>query len=306
MKIKLSDGSKGMLFMLLTQMIWSFSILFTKMLTGGYTWSEIISWRFNFGLIGFLILIGGGVFKINFKGKNLKPLLFMTLWHPILYFIGETYGIEKTTASESGIFIAMIPVVTLLFAIAILGRKPSLLQVCGIFLSIFGVIVMLGFKGGMSYNIKGYLMLTLAVVSSAIYFTLSDNFQLYSATEKSFMVSLSGAIFFSLWTVAEKLINGDSVVEWLLLPVKNTGFLAGTAYLGFGCSLIAYFAVNKAISYIGVERSTSFANITTAMTVVGGVYMLKESLTHMQILGVIFVLLGVYWANKSPRKKESV
>ncbi len=299
MKNGISDNAKGIFFMLLTQLIWSFSILFTKMLTNGYTWSEIISWRFNIGLLGFLILMAVGVFKVNFKGKSLKSLLLMTIWHPILYFIGETYGIAETTASESGIFIAMIPVVTLIFAIAILGRKPQLSQVLGIVLSIVGIFVMIGLKGQASFDVFGYLMLALAVISSAIYFTLSDNFQQYTAIEKSFMVSFSGAIFFSGFTLCEKLFNNESIKNWVVLPFTDMGFLAGTAYLGLGCSLIAYCSINTAIKYIGVERSTSFANITTAMTVIGGVLMLHERLTFLQIVGVISVLIGVYFANKT-------
>lgn len=301
MKKGISDNTKGILLMLLTQLIWSFSILFTKMLTNGYTWSEIISWRFIISLVAFLILIISGVFKVNFKGKSLKALLFMTLWHPIFYFIGETYGIAETTASESSIFIAMIPVVTLIFAIAILGRKPRPIQAVGIVLSVVGIIVMIGLRGEASFNIKGYLMLGLAVLSSAIYFTLSDNFQQYTAIEKSFMVSFAGAIFFTGYSLVEKFLHHESFMSWAMLPFSDAGFLAGTAYLGLGCSLIAYCSINSAIRYIGVERSTSFANITTVITVIGGVSMLHESLTYWQFSGVVLVLVGVYLANKSPK-----
>ncbi|MGN0990121.1 MAG: hypothetical protein ACI4O4_01560, partial [Candidatus Ventricola sp.] len=40
-------------------------------------------------------------------------LLRVALLHPVLYFIGETLGIRLTTASESGVFLACIPVVSL-------------------------------------------------------------------------------------------------------------------------------------------------------------------------------------------------
>lgn len=299
MKSGISDNAKGILLMLLTQLIWSFSILFTKMLTDGYTWSEIISWRFIISLVGFLILIAMGVFKINFKGKSLKPLLFMTLWHPIFYFIGETYGIAETTASESSIFIAMIPVVTLLFAMVILRRRPRPIQAVGIVLSVIGIVVMIGLRGEASFNVKGYLMLGLAVLSSTMYFTFSDKFQQYTASEKSFMVSFAGAIFFTSYALIEKVVHHESLMSWVVLPFSNIGFLAGTAYLGLGCSLIAYCSINAAIRYIGVERSTSFANITTVITVIGGVSMLHEKLTYWQFAGVILVLTGVYLANRT-------
>lgn len=303
MKQGLSNNAKGIIFALITQAIWSFSILFTKMLTNEYTWSEIISWRFNIGIAFFAFLMLIGVLKVDFKSKRKKPLIVMAIFHPMLYFIGETYGIAETTASESGIFIAIIPVVTLVMTIFLFARKPKAIQVVGIVLSLTGIIVMIGLKGERSYNLFGYSMLVLAVFSSCMYFTLSDKYTEYTSTEKSFIVNFAGSMFFSSWVVIEKLTTGESVVNWLTLPVTNLGFLAGTAYLGVGCSVVAYLSINSSIRYIGAERTTSFANVTTAVTVIGSVLMLGEHLTFAQVVGVIFVIVGVYLANKASGDK---
>ena len=68
-----------------------------------------------------------GVIHIDYKTKKPWPLLRMTLYLPAAYFIFETYGIELTSASESGTIIACIPIFTVLasalLAAGLLGVK---------------------------------------------------------------------------------------------------------------------------------------------------------------------------------------
>lgn len=42
------------------------------------------------------------IIKINLKGKDLRPLILVAVFSPCIYFIGETVGINHTTAAESG------------------------------------------------------------------------------------------------------------------------------------------------------------------------------------------------------------
>jgi drug/metabolite transporter (DMT)-like permease len=53
------------------------------------------------------------VVKVDLKGKPLRPLLQGALFSPCLYSVGETAGISHTTASESGVFLACIPIASL-------------------------------------------------------------------------------------------------------------------------------------------------------------------------------------------------
>lgn len=54
--------------------------------------------------------------KVVINGRNLKPLIRIAILNPIIYFICETIGIRMTTASESGAFLACIPVVALIMS----------------------------------------------------------------------------------------------------------------------------------------------------------------------------------------------
>ena len=62
----------------------------------------------------------------------MKPLLLVALFSPCIYFIAETIGISNTTSSESGVFLACIPVISLIASTLILKKKPAKIQVAGI------------------------------------------------------------------------------------------------------------------------------------------------------------------------------
>ncbi len=47
------------------------------------------------------------IVHINIRGKHIAPLLTVAMFCPVLYFLGETFGISKTTASESGVSLNM-------------------------------------------------------------------------------------------------------------------------------------------------------------------------------------------------------
>ena len=54
--------------------------------------------------------------KLDLRGKSIKPLLLLGSMEPCIYFIGEQYGLKYSSSAFSGIMIAVIPIVTIIFA----------------------------------------------------------------------------------------------------------------------------------------------------------------------------------------------
>lgn len=90
--------------------IFGLSYIFTKTGTEDASAFALLGWRFLIAVVGMSICVVLGFIKIDLRGKSLKPLLLVALFSPCTYFIGETIGISNTTASESGIFLACIPI----------------------------------------------------------------------------------------------------------------------------------------------------------------------------------------------------
>lgn len=152
------------------EILFGLSYIFTKDATKAASVFALLGWRFLIAVIVMSICVAIGVVKIHLKEKSLKPLLIVALLSPVIYFIGETFGISMTTASESGAFLACIPIVSVVASTLILKRKPTRFQIVGILVTLVGVLITVFAVGTLaSFSIGGYIMLSIAVVSYALY-----------------------------------------------------------------------------------------------------------------------------------------
>lgn len=279
------------------EVLYGMSYIFTKQATQSASALSLLGWRFLLAFIVMNVLALMGIIKIRLKGKNLKPLLLVALFSPVIYFIGETFGISSTTASESGVFLACIPVASLITSTLILKKKPSKLQVAGILITLAGVILtVLAVGAASSLSITGYTFLMMAVISYALYCAFVDRAEQYTGAEITYMMLVAGAIVFVILAVAEGLVKGN-LDQVAVLPFYNTGFLIAVLYQGIGCSVLAFFLSNVAIAKIGVNRTSSFIGVATVVSIIAGALLLKESFTLWQIVGAVVIIIGVYAAN---------
>ena len=119
----------GILAIIICEVLFGFSFLFTKTITASVSPLTLLSWRFIIAFIVMSLLAIVGIIKLDFRRKSLAPLLLVAIFHPVLYFIGETTGIRLTTASESGTVIACIPARAAAICIANpLSAGPSMIS----------------------------------------------------------------------------------------------------------------------------------------------------------------------------------
>lgn len=200
----------------------------------------------------------------------------MALLHPVLYFIGETLGIRLTTASESGAFLACIPVVSLAAPALILQKKPGSRQLAGILVTLLGVLItVLAVEAAASLSPAGYAFLLMAVLAYALYSVLVEKADGYSSEEITFVMLLAGAAVFGTLAVARACVGGGLGLL-LSLPLRDARFLMAILYQGVGCSVLAFFLSNVAIARIGVNRTSSFIGVSTVISILAGMLLLGE------------------------------
>lgn len=293
----------GVLCALECELLFGISFIFTKIGIEASSPFALLGWRFLIAFIIMSILILTGAIHINLKGKNIKTLAIISIFSPCTYFIGETIGISHTTASESGVFLACIPVVAVTASTFYLRKKPSKFQFIGILITLVGVVItVLAASVGTSLSIKGYLFLLISVLSYAIYSVLVEEASEFSGIEITYIMLVAGALVFGAIAIIEAIKSG-SLVELSTLPFKNKGFAVAILYQSIGCSILAFFLSNIAISKIGVNKASSFIGICTVVSVVSGTIVLKERFTIYQIIGAAIIILGVYIANMNIKSK---
>ncbi|SDC01482.1 MULTISPECIES: DMT family transporter [unclassified Candidatus Frackibacter] len=287
--------------------VFGFSFLFTKEALSSITAFHLLGFRFAFAVIILTLLRVLGIIKINFKGKKLNTLLLLAFFQPVTYFICETLGIKMTSSSEAGMMIALIPVFVTILAAIFLNERPSKKQLVFILISVIGVLFIILMKGSLevSGQLTGIFILLGAVISAGIFNILSRKSSLqFKPLEITYIMMWIGAIFFNIVALTQHYIQGNLVNYFQ--PLGDTSILIAILYLGGLSSVIAFFLLNFMLSKIEASRSAVFTNLTTIISIIGGVVFRNEPFYWFHIIGGIMILLGVwgtnYYGNYEPKE----
>ena len=87
--------------------LFGLSYICTKEATQAASALTLLGWRFFVAAAFMALCAASGRVQVRWKGKPRKPLLAVALCNPVVYFVAETVGISRTTASESGAFLAL-------------------------------------------------------------------------------------------------------------------------------------------------------------------------------------------------------
>ncbi len=164
----------------LCEALFGLSYIFTKQATAGASILALLGWRFLIAMLCMHICVVFHIVSIDLKKKNIKPLLIIAFFSPLTYFIGETIGISKTTASESGVFLACIPISALLASTFILHKKPTARQITGILTTFLGILV--------TVFAVGYVFLSIAVTSYAFYSIFVERASAFTGAEITYVM----------------------------------------------------------------------------------------------------------------------
>lgn len=296
-KHEYKDSMIGCAATLACEFIFGLSYIFTKQAIDSASTLTLLGWRFLVAVLIMLLCSCLGFVKIRLKGKKIRPLVTVALFSPVIYYVCETIGISYTTTSESGAFLACIPVASLIASTLILKEKPRKIQVSGILVTLAGVLITVFAVGSKaSFSVMGYIMLAAAVVSYSLYSVFVEKAEGYTEIEITFVMLAAGAAVYVTLALAEAIIKGN-LAYVAMLPFTDMSFLSAILYQGIGCSILAFFLSNVAISRIGVNRTSSFIGVSTVVSIAAGIIVLKEAFSGAQVIGALVILAGVYIAN---------
>jgi drug/metabolite transporter (DMT)-like permease len=87
-------------------------------------------------------------------------------------------------------------------------------------------------------------------------------------------------------------------------PMGDPAFLLPVLFLAVCCSVVSYFLLSYMATYMTVTRSTVYANLTTAVSVIAGALILKEPFSWLSAVFCAVILIGIYGVQKFARKDE--
>jgi len=279
-------------------LFWGCSFPAIKIVMTGFTPITYVFFRFLGAALVFGLLI-----LLTRRFRPLKPkthlkLALMGLFHPTLYFIFESLGLQYTSASSASILVAAIPGIVALIARFALKEKLSFQQWAGVVLSVLGVILLAGFDDNPAYtesSLLGNGLVLIAIFSAAVYMIIARHLSAsLSAMELTFY-----QVFYSIFYLLPIFLFHMRKVDWTLI---NTSSVIALLFLIVGATLIAFLAYNYAITCIHVSKAAVFLNGVPVVAVILSAFVLNEGLGIMQVIGGVIVIAGVTLTNWRRRR----
>ena len=282
---------------LVCHVFWGFSFMAARVAMDSATVFVLLSHRFLLALAVMSALVLCGKAKLQLRGKRVALLLALGLAQPVVYFLGEQYGILHSSTIFSGVMIAMIPLLSTLAAIPVLGERPTAGQLFFSLLSVGGVIgIGLQSRSSGTIDLLGVVCLVIAVCSAAVYTLINRGIcEEFTPFERSYMMILLGAACFT----ALALIQNRGDLGACLRPLGQTPYLLAILFLAVCCSVICFFCNAYYISYMSVARGTVFSNLTTAVSIFAGAVFLHEPFSWLGLLFCLMILLGIYGVQRT-------
>ena len=284
----------------LAMVFWALSFIFYK-----------IAYRYfdPMGLI-FVRLIIAGIFLSlimlvtrsfeKIRPEDYKRFLLLAFFEPLLYFLGESYGMDLVSSTVGAVIVSTIPLLTPIAAYILFKEKVTVWKVSGILISFSGVLIVLIGKGFVLIAPPLGVALMFVAVFSAVAYTgvVVDLTTRYRSMTIIWVQSLLGALFF--------------LPIFLLTDFKETiaikitwESMAPVLFLGIFPSSISFILYTRAIRKIGITRANIFTNFIPVFTAIFAFFILKESLTPGKVAGILLVLSGLMLTqvNRTKRKK---
>ena len=287
----------GSLAALIPNIIFGFSFLFSKIALGYAHPLIILAVRFTVAFLVLNIMWLAGIVKLNFRGKNLKKIIIMAVMQPLLYFIFELYGINSTSSALSGVIISLVPVAVIILSSVFLKEKPTVFQIICSAVSLAAIAaVSIMSNDGATNNLYGILLLLGAVICAAFFNILSRSESgKFTPFERTYMMFLVGSVGFNIIAVAA--LRGEFLRE-LTTAAVSLEFWGAIGFLAVLSSIVAFMLYNYATTKISAVRAASFSNIITVVSVLAGIFIMKEHLSIPQLICCAAIILGVWGVNK--------
>ncbi len=301
--MKINKKICGMAAALLANMIFGFSFIFSKFALQFAEPIVILAVRFTAAFASLNILLLLGKIKLNFKGKSKVKLLGMGLAQPLLYFIFELYGLSLVSSALSGVIIALVPVAVMFFSAIFLAERPTAKQVIFTLISIAAVACLsIISNDGSKNHILGIVLLVCAVICAAFFNLLSRSESArFSPFERTYVMFFLSAVGFN---VIALFLYGKNYIPSVLSALSQPLFVISIIYLALFSSVAAFMLYNYSTSVISLVQSSSFSNIITVVTVLAGVFILKEKFSVVEYMLCLVIILGVWGVNAADARKS--
>ncbi len=283
----------GHIFTFITIVIWSVAFVSNKALLSYISPVENMIMRFTIAYI--LLLLIYPRYRLPSSIKDEMHFALLGFLGIFIYFLLENFALKFTQATNVGLYMGAIPILTALFAHFMTddeGLSKNLL--IGFVISMIGMGLILLEGTEFEMRLKGDLLALAAAAVFAMYSIIlklaPQGYHYIEITRKSFFYGL-------LMMILYRIITGGGInIEALSI----TAVWANVLFLGVLSSGLAFILWHQGIERIGSVSASNYIYLVPLITAITGILALDENMTTQMLIGGGLILAGLYVAQKRP------
>ena len=299
-----TNGRRGYTAAVIFSVLVGFSFLTIKVCQKYAGSINILCYRYDFAFAAAAVLFAAGILKFNIRGRPKSRLLLASS-----FYVGsmalQIAGLIFATSIEGAVIFAAVPILVKITASIFLKEKSTRRETGFICLTVAALIVMIVMGAAdVSINPAGALLLVISSVAMAFsnVFTRSARYD-YKPSEITITIVVMGFVVFNLIMVIISFVQGRGAADYFE-PLGRPSVFAAGAYLGIGCILLSSYLMNYMLSRMEAAKASVFGNVSTAISIIAGVFILGETLMWYHIVCTILIIAGVVGLNTGSKEKK--
>lgn len=231
---------------------------------------------------------------MRFRKGDIKWFMLMAMFEPFIYFLGESFGLTYVSSTLAAIIVSTIPLFVPVAAYFLIKERLSVISIIGLFISFVGVVmVVMASEGRIAGNIKGILLMFIAVFGAVGYTIIAKR-----------LLDTYNGIFITAWQSTFGLLFITPFFLTMELPHLNLAQVSNESiwallYLGIFGSGICFILFAVGIRELGASKANVYANLVPVVTAIVSYFVLKEAMPLMKIIGIVVVLAGLFLSQLS-------
>ena len=276
---------------LATILVWGTTFASTKvLLTHGLTPPEIMLYRF---IIAYLLtwICSRKVWADTWVDELL--LAVAGFMGGTLYFLAENTAIDYTITSNVALVVCVTPVLTALLTSLIYRERITGRLAIGSVVALLGVGFVVLNGSVLQIHPLGDALALVAALAWAVYSVVVRRFDgrytTWFVTRKVFFYGLVTMVPFIACGM-----GGGLHLDKLAIPL-----VAGNVvFLSVVASMLCFYTWNLVLEKLGTIRASNYMYTQPLVSLACSVWILSEPITPIALLGTVFILVGIYVAQR--------
>ena len=266
--------------------VWGSAFMFIKIATPELGPIALVNIRLAVAGLIFLPFLLQKKYLRHFK-SNLKNILILSIINTALPFSLFAYASLESSSNMLSILNGTTAIMAVVISTMWLKVKLNLFQILGVFIGLFGIIVLAN-----PDNVYISTKATIFCLSAAFCYALSANYIQKFAYKTNTIVLIGWSLVIAsvlllpltIFNLPSKTPSSNAIFSILWLGVVSTG----VAFLGYV----------RLIEKVGAIKTATVAYFIPVFGVIWGYIFLSEPIKIQILIGMMLILIGIIFTNK--------